>query len=94
MCYSVECSKWGKTSWGGCGRPVPGVYNAIADKEKSVCLCKSWPGVCSSPLHWDLAFTSKSHASAQAGDCLELGINAQLDSQVPNSRQAPVWAGA
>nr|PNR33706.1 hypothetical protein PHYPA_023522 [Physcomitrium patens] len=52
------------------------------------------PQVCSSPLHWDLAFTSKSHASAQAGDCLELGINAQLDSQVPNSRQAPVWAGA
>ncbi|KAG0585630.1 hypothetical protein KC19_2G026500 [Ceratodon purpureus] len=45
MCYSVGCSKCGKTSWGGCGRHVPGVYNTIADKEKNLCLCKSWPGV-------------------------------------------------
>lgn len=45
MCYSVGCSKCGKTSWGGCGRHVPGVYNTIPDKENGLCLCKSWPGV-------------------------------------------------
>lgn len=45
MCYSLRCSKCGKTSWAGCGKHVPGVYNGIADKEKDLCLCKSWPGV-------------------------------------------------
>jgi len=45
MCYSVGCSKCGKTSWAGCGKHVPSVYDTIADKEKDLCLCKSWPDV-------------------------------------------------
>nr|PNR27864.1 hypothetical protein PHYPA_028456 [Physcomitrium patens] len=45
MCYSVECSHCGKTSWAGCGLHVRGVYNTIPDKDKDLCLCKGWPGV-------------------------------------------------
>lgn len=44
MCYPETCSKCGLTSWGGCGKHVPGVYNNIPSKDK-VCLCKAWPGV-------------------------------------------------
>lgn len=43
MCYPVGCSKCGKTSWAGCGKHVPGVYETLSKDQ--VCLCKSWPGV-------------------------------------------------
>ncbi|CAN4122476.1 unnamed protein product [Withania somnifera] len=43
MCYEAMCSTCGKTSWGGCGRHVPSVYNRIPEGQH--CKCKSWPGV-------------------------------------------------
>ncbi|OIT38251.1 hypothetical protein A4A49_01061 [Nicotiana attenuata] len=43
MCYEVKCSACGKTSWGGCGRHVPSVYNRIPEGQH--CQCKDWPGV-------------------------------------------------
>ncbi|KAM3305120.1 hypothetical protein P3S67_011986 [Capsicum chacoense] len=43
MCYEVKCSSCGKTSWGGCGRHVPSVYNRIPEGQH--CQCKNWPGV-------------------------------------------------
>nr|GMC64272.1 Urease accessory protein like [Ipomoea batatas]GMD99516.1 Urease accessory protein like [Ipomoea batatas]GME03306.1 Urease accessory protein like [Ipomoea batatas] len=43
MCYEVQCSTCGKTSWGGCGRHVPSVYQRIPDGQH--CQCKGWPGV-------------------------------------------------
>ncbi|MBA0607097.1 hypothetical protein Godav_019456 [Gossypium davidsonii] len=43
MCYEVKCSTCGKTTWGGCGRHVPSVYNRLPETQR--CNCKEWPGV-------------------------------------------------
>ncbi|GMN33576.1 hypothetical protein TIFTF001_004243 [Ficus carica] len=43
MCYEVQCSTCGKTTWGGCGRHVPSVYKRIPHDRR--CLCSDWPGV-------------------------------------------------
>ncbi|CBI18271.3 hypothetical protein PVL29_024555 [Vitis rotundifolia] len=43
MCYEVKCSTCGKTTWGGCGRHVPSVYERVQKGQH--CLCRDWPGV-------------------------------------------------
>lgn len=43
MCFQKKCGTCGKTTWGGCGKHVPGVYQRIP--EGQVCMCKDWPGV-------------------------------------------------
>ncbi|KAM7516947.1 hypothetical protein LguiA_006530 [Lonicera macranthoides] len=45
MCYELQCSKCGKTTWGGCGFHVQSVYKRIPEGQH--CLCKGWPGVSS-----------------------------------------------
>jgi hypothetical protein len=80
MCYAVACSKCGKTSWAGCGKHVPGVYNTVADKEKDLCLCKSWPDV---ELPPELA--AKIQEPATVSPCL----NPSLSSK---ARSGPAWS--
>ncbi|BBN02216.1 hypothetical protein MPTK1_2g13650 [Marchantia polymorpha subsp. ruderalis] len=43
MCYPVKCATCSLTTWAGCGKHVPSVYENIPKGQ--ACMCKGWPGV-------------------------------------------------
>ncbi|CAM6127664.1 unnamed protein product [Calypogeia fissa] len=43
MCYPQKCAKCSKTTWAGCGKHVPSVFQKIPKGQ--ACMCKGWPGV-------------------------------------------------